>query len=69
MSPFNSTLLTDSNALGVDSFPSSTNGALVVANADPDQGDMVFKRLMQWGMSIVAIAPVVAWAALVVPTS
>jgi di/tricarboxylate transporter len=52
----------------VDCSPFSTNGALVVANAEPDQREMVFKRLMQWGMSIVVIAPVVAWAILVVPT-
>ncbi|WP_299058316.1 SLC13 family permease [uncultured Nocardioides sp.] len=52
----------------VDCSPFSTNGALVVANAEPDQRDMVFKRLMQWGMSIVVLAPLVAWAALVVPT-
>jgi len=52
----------------VDCSPFSTNGALVVANADPDQREMVFKRLMQWGMSIVVVAPIVAWAILVVPT-
>lgn len=53
----------------VDCSPFSTNGALVVANADADQREMVFKRLMQWGMSIVVIAPLVAWAILVVPTA
>lgn len=52
----------------VDCSPFSTNGALVVANAEPDQRELVFKRLMQWGMSIVVIAPLVAWAILVVPT-
>ena len=52
----------------VDCSPFSTNGALVVANAEPDQRELVFKRLMQWGMSIVVIAPLVAWAVLVVPT-
>lgn len=52
----------------VDCSPFSTNGALVVANAEPDQRELVFKRLMQWGMSIVVIAPIVAWAVLVVPT-
>jgi hypothetical protein len=30
---------------------------------------MVFKRLMQWGMSIVVIAPVVVLAVMVVPTA
>ncbi|MGB0099993.1 MAG: SLC13 family permease [Nocardioides sp.] len=53
----------------VDCSPFSTNGALVVANADVDQREMVFKRLMQWGMSIVVVAPLVAWAVLVVPTA
>ena len=53
----------------VDCSPFSTNGALVVANADPDQREMVFKRLMQWGMTIVVVAPLVAWAFLVVPTA
>lgn len=53
----------------VDCSPFSTNGALVVANADPDQREMVFRRLMQWGMSIVLAAPLVAWALLVVPTA
>ncbi len=53
----------------VDASPFSTNGALVVANAEADQRDMTFRRLMQWGMSIVVIAPLVAWAVLVVPES
>jgi di/tricarboxylate transporter len=53
----------------VDCSPFSTNGALVVANAEPDQRDMTFKLLMQWGMAIVVIAPLVAWAVLVVPES
>jgi di/tricarboxylate transporter len=52
----------------VDCSPFSTNGALVVANADPNDRDMVFKRLMQWGMSIVVIAPIAVWAVLVLPT-
>ena len=30
---------------------------------------MVFKRLMQWGMSIVVIAPLLTWAILVLPTT
>ena len=52
----------------VDCSPFSTNGALVVANSEPEDRDMVFKRLMQWGMSIVVIAPVVTWAVLILPT-
>ncbi|MDO9380655.1 MAG: SLC13 family permease [Nocardioidaceae bacterium] len=53
----------------VDCSPFSTNGALVVANTAEDQRDMVFKRLMQWGMSIVVLAPLVTWTLLVLPTT
>lgn len=51
----------------VDCSPFSTNGALIVANADPGVRDATFRGLMRWGMSIVVIAPIVAWAVLVVP--
>jgi di/tricarboxylate transporter len=40
----------------VDSSPFSTSGALVVANSPAEKRDFVFKRLMQWGMSMVVIA-------------
>ncbi|SNC73292.1 transporter, UIT1 family [Kytococcus aerolatus] len=53
----------------VDCSPFSTNGALVVANAEADQRELVFKRLMQWGGAIVLLAPVLSWAVLVVPTA
>ncbi|SDD47412.1 Na+/H+ antiporter NhaD [Nocardioides lianchengensis] len=53
----------------VDCSPFSTNGALVVANADATDRELVFKRLMQWGMSIVVIAPLVAWGLMVVPSA
>jgi di/tricarboxylate transporter len=51
----------------VDSSPFSTSGALVVANSPADKRDFVFKRLMQWGMSMVVIAPPIAWLVFVVP--
>jgi di/tricarboxylate transporter len=51
----------------VDSSPFSTSGALVVANSPADRRDFVFKRLMQWGMSMVVIAPPIAWLVFVVP--
>lgn len=51
----------------VDCSPFSTNGALVVANAEPSERDAVFKRLMRWGMTIMVVAPVVSWAVLVLP--
>jgi di/tricarboxylate transporter len=51
----------------VDCSPFSTNGALVVANSEEKDREMVFKRLMQWGMSIMIIAPIVSWGLLVLP--
>jgi di/tricarboxylate transporter len=51
----------------VDSSPFSTSGSLVVANAPEDQRDFVFRRLIQWGFSMVAVAPLVTWLVLVVP--
>ena len=51
----------------VDSSPFSTSGSLVVANAQEEDRDFVFRRLMQWGFSMVAIAPAVTWLVFVVP--
>ena len=51
----------------VDSSPFSTSGALVVAHSPDDQCDRVFKELMVWGFSMVAIAPLVTWLIFVVP--
>ena len=42
-------------------------GALVVANAPEEQRDHVYRRLLPWGFSMVAIAPFVTWLLLVVP--
>jgi di/tricarboxylate transporter len=51
----------------VDSSPFSTSGSLVVANSPEEQRDYVFRRLIQWGFSMVLIAPVVTWGVLVLP--
>jgi di/tricarboxylate transporter len=51
----------------VDSSPFSTSGALVTANAPEERRDYVYRRLMAWGFSMVAIAPTVTWLLLVVP--
>ena len=51
----------------VDSSPFSTSGALTVANTPESHREIVFKRLMQWGMSMVLIAPPIAWLVFVVP--
>lgn len=53
----------------VDCSPFSTNGALIVANAETGERDMVFRQLMIWGMGIMVAAPFVLWAVLVLPTA
>jgi di/tricarboxylate transporter len=51
----------------VDSSPFSTSGALVVANSPDDKRDFVYKKLLQWGMSMIIIAPITAWTIFVLP--
>jgi di/tricarboxylate transporter len=51
----------------VDSSPFSTSGALVVANSPGDRRDFVYKKLLQWGMSMIIIAPITAWSIFVLP--
>jgi di/tricarboxylate transporter len=51
----------------VDSSPFSTSGALCVANSPEDQRDFVYRRLLQWGMSMIVVAPIMTWAIFVVP--
>ncbi|MGH3360086.1 MAG: SLC13 family permease, partial [Nocardioidaceae bacterium] len=51
----------------VDSSPFSTSGSLVVANAPDDQRDHVFRQLMVWGFTMVAVVPPITWLILVVP--
>jgi di/tricarboxylate transporter len=51
----------------VDSSPFSTSGALCVANSPEDQRDFVYKRLLQWGMSMIVIAPLATWTVFVLP--
>ena len=51
----------------VDSSPYSTSGALTVANSPEEHRDYVYKRLLQWGMAMVVVAPLVTWLLLVLP--
>lgn len=51
----------------VDSSPFSTSGALCVANSPEDQRDFVYRRLLQWGMSMIIVAPITTWLVFVVP--
>lgn len=51
----------------VDSSPFSTSGSLVVANSDEQDRDVVFRKLMIWGMSMVVVIPIVTWVVFIVP--
>jgi di/tricarboxylate transporter len=51
----------------VDSSPFSTSGALTVANTPEQRRDLVYRRLLQWGFSMVLIAPPITWLVFVVP--
>ena len=53
----------------VDCSPFSTNGALVVANAAPEERDVVFGLTMRWGMTIMVVTPILVWLLFVVPWS
>ena len=50
----------------VDSSPFSTAGALVVANARPDERDAVFRGLLIWGGAMVLSAPIITWLIFIV---
>ncbi len=51
----------------VDASPFSTSGALVTANAVEADRELVFRRLMMWGFSLVIVVPLVTWGVFVVP--
>nr|WP_255375400.1 SLC13 family permease [Saccharomonospora sp. CUA-673] len=51
----------------VDVSPFSTNGALVLANAEGADRDRFFRQLMIYGGIVVAVAPLACWLILVVP--
>lgn len=51
----------------VDSSPFSTSGSLVVANSDEQDRDVVFRKLMIWGMSMVVVIPIVTWVVFIAP--
>ena len=53
----------------VDCSPLSTNGALVLANSVGVDRDVMFRRLLAYGAVVVAVAPLVLWLALVVPSA
>jgi hypothetical protein len=53
----------------VDCSPLSTNGALVLANSVGVDRDVMFRRLLAYGAVVVAVAPLLLWLALVVPSA
>ncbi|MGV8872839.1 MAG: SLC13 family permease [Rhodococcus sp. (in: high G+C Gram-positive bacteria)] len=55
-------------ASAVDSSPFSTGGALIVANTEEKVRDKTFRGLLIWGMSMIVIAPTLAWLFFVLPT-
>jgi di/tricarboxylate transporter len=50
----------------VDVSPFSTNGALVLANAQGVDRDLFFRRLLAYGALVTVTAPVVVWLVFVV---
>ncbi|WP_246235999.1 SLC13 family permease [Streptomyces boluensis] len=53
----------------VDTSPFSTNGALVLSNARGVDGRRFYRQVIGYTGGIVALGPVVAWGALVLPWS
>ncbi|OZC61739.1 SLC13 family permease [Rhodococcus sp. 06-469-3-2] len=51
----------------VDVSPFSTNGALVLANAQDIDRDVFYKQILKYSALVVVIGPLVAWGLLVVP--
>lgn len=51
----------------VDVSPFSTNGALVLANAQGVDRDEFYRQILKYSALVIAIGPVVAWAVLVLP--
>jgi di/tricarboxylate transporter len=51
----------------VDVSPFSTNGALVLANAQDVDRDAFYKRILNYSLIVVVIGPLIAWLVFVVP--
>jgi di/tricarboxylate transporter len=51
----------------VDVSPFSTNGALVLANAQGIDRDRFYKQILKYSALVVAVGPLIAWATLVLP--
>jgi hypothetical protein len=53
----------------VDVSPFSTNGALVLASAHGIDRESLYRQLLTYSAVVVALAPLLAWAVLVLPAS
>ncbi|GFG50113.1 hypothetical protein CQY20_04215 [Mycolicibacterium agri] len=51
----------------VDVSPFSTNGALVLANAQGVDRDVFYRQILKYSGLVIAIGPLIAWAVLVLP--
>jgi hypothetical protein len=51
----------------VDVSPFSTNGALVVANAQPEERESVYRRFLVYSILVVLAGPPLAWLVFIVP--
>jgi Citrate transporter. len=51
----------------VDVSPFSTNGALVLASAHGIDRESLYRQLLAYSAVVVALAPLIAWAVLVLP--
>jgi di/tricarboxylate transporter len=51
----------------VDVSPFSTNGALIVANAQPEERDSVYRRFLIYSILVVLAGPPLAWLLFIVP--
>ena len=51
----------------VDVSPFSTNGALVLASAHGIDRESLYRQLLAYSAAVVAVAPLIAWAVLVLP--
>jgi di/tricarboxylate transporter len=55
------------SATVVDATPFSTVGALVVANARPEEQPRIYRGLLVWGAVMVVTAPFVTWLLFILP--
>ena len=55
------------SATVVDATPFSTVGALVVANAEDEERQRIYRGLLLWGAAMVVTAPLLTWLIFILP--